>query len=165
MGDTNPGGDLNTFIEAGQAAVRAARTIEQRHGDRMVFVGWVGTDGTSGFGGPDSRRRIAEDEETSAHLVRLATCIANQAAVTLLRTLLSGEQPRERLASIAAADRAALQVVLNQLHEANLFFQPEPDRYSLTSNGEHVVGTRFWAALQVRRPLPSRLNQRAWFDA
>ena len=165
MGDTNPGGDLNTFVEACQAAVRAARPIAQRHGDRMVFVGWVGTDGTSGFGGPDSPRRIAEDEETSAHLVRLATCIANQAAVTLLRTLLSGEQPRERLASTAAVDRAALQIVLNQLHEANLIFQPEPDRYSLTANGEHAVGMLFWAALQVRKPLPGQLNQGGWFDA
>jgi hypothetical protein len=55
-------------------------------------------------------------------------------------------------------DPAALQIVLNQLHEANLIFQPEPDRYSLISNGEHAVGMLFWAALQVRRPLPGAIE-------
>jgi hypothetical protein len=60
MGNTSAGGDLNTFIQAGQAAVAAARAIARRRGDRMVFVGWAAEDGTSGFGGPDSPRRMAE---------------------------------------------------------------------------------------------------------
>jgi hypothetical protein len=165
MGDTNDRGDLNTFIQAGQAAVAAARAIARLHGDRMVFVGWAAENGTGGFGGPDSPRRIADDAETSGHLIRLATNIASQAAVTILRSLLSGDQSREALASIAGVEGTELQRVLNGLHKVNLLYQPERGHYRLTANGEHAVGILFWAALQVRRPLPAQLNQRGWFDA
>jgi hypothetical protein len=165
MGDTNARGDLDTFIQAGQAAVVATRAIAQRHGDRMIFVGWAAGDGTGGFGGPDSPRRIAEDAETSDHLIRLATNVASQAAVTILQSLLTGDQSREALASVAGVESTELQHVLSGLHEVNLLYQPERGHYRLTANGEHAVGMLFWAALQVRRPLPAQLNQGGWFDA
>jgi hypothetical protein len=69
------------------------------------------------------------------------------------------------LEATAREDGAELQVVLNQLHEANLIYQPEPGHYRLTANGEHAVGMLFWAALQVRCPPPALLNQAGWFDA
>jgi hypothetical protein len=72
---------------------------------------------------------------------------------------------RGTLTAVAGVEPAELQVVLNQLHEANLLCQPEPIRYRLTANGEHAVGMLFWAALQVRRTLPAQLNQGGWFDA
>jgi mutator protein MutT len=111
MGDTNARGDLDTFILAGQAAVVATRAIAQRHGDRMIFVGWAAGDGTGGFGGPDSPRRIAEDAETSDHLIRLATNIASQAAVTILQSLLTGDQSREALASVAGVESNARTII------------------------------------------------------
>ena len=141
------------------------KRIAQRHGDRMVFAGWAGADGTGGFGGPDSPRRIADDEETTTHLVRLGTCLASQPAVKILRALLAGDQTQDELTAASASDDVEVKRLLNELHAANLVYQPERGRYRLTSNGEHAVGMLFWAALQVRRPLPAQFNQWGWFDA
>ncbi len=163
MVGTNPGGDLDALVEAGNAAVHAAQRIAQRRGDRMVFAGWAGADGTGGFGGPDSPRRIADDEETTTHLVRLGTCLASHQASRFSDR--SSPAIKDELTTATASDDVEVKRLLNELHAANLVYQPERGRYRLTSNGEHAVGMLFWAALQVRRPLPAQFNQWGWFDA
>jgi len=72
---------------------------------------------------------------------------------------------KDELTTATASDDVEVKRLLNELHAANLVYQPERGRYRLTSNGEHAVGMLFWAALQVRRPLPAQFNQWGWFDA
>jgi DNA-binding IclR family transcriptional regulator len=78
---------------------------------------------------------------------------------------MTGDQTSDELAAAAGLERVEVQHLLNDFHAANLVYQPDRGHYRLTSNGEHAIGMLFWAALQVRRPLPAILNQGGWFDA
>ena len=54
--------------------------------------------------------------------------------------------------------------ILNELHAANLIYQPGRGRYRLTANGQHAADVLFWAALQVRRALAPQIGQGDWFE-
>jgi len=148
---------LHDVLDALQAVAKAAN-------DRLLLVASADAQTGSG-GGPDSIRRTAGDDETAQSLVRVGTAVSNPLRVKLLQALvLHDERTTADLAAACGTSGGNLYQHLNELHAANLIYQPGRGRYRLTANGQHAADVLFWAALQVRRSLPPAIGQGGWFQ-
>jgi len=148
---------LHGVLDALHAVAKAAN-------DRLLFV--ASADGQTGSGGgPSPARQTADDDETAHALTRLGTAVSNPLRVKLLQALvLHDERTTADLAAACGTSGGNLYQHLNELHAANLIYQPGRGRYRLTANGQHAADVLFWAALHVRRSVPPAIGQGGWFQ-
>ncbi len=147
-----------------QGVLGALQSIAKMGNDRLLFVASADARTGSG-GGPSPVGRTADDEETARSLVRVGTAVGNPLRVKLLQALvLHEERSTADLAAACGTSGGNLYQHLNELHAANLIYQPGRGRYRLTANGQHAADVLFWAALQVRRGLPPEIGQGNWFE-
>ena len=143
--------------------LNALQAVAKTTNDRLLFVASADAQTGSG-GGPCSVRRTADDDETAGALGRVGTAVSNPLRVKLLQALvLYDERATADLAAACGTSGGNLYQHLNELHAANLIYQPGRGRYRLTANGQHAADVLFWAALQVRRSLPPAIGQGDWF--
>jgi len=145
-------------------ALDALQAVAKTANDRLIFVASADAQTGSG-GGPSPVRRTADDDETVRSLVRVGAAVSNALRVKLLQALvLHGERSTADLAAACGTSGGNLYQHLNELHAANLIYQPGRGRYRLTANGQPAVDVLFWAALQVRRALPPEIGGGSWFE-
>jgi len=143
--------------------LNALQAVAKTANERLLFVASADTQTGSG-GGPCPVRRTADDDETAQALTRLGGAVSNPLRVKLLQALvLHDERTTADLAAACGTSGGNLYQHLNELHAANLIYQPRRGRYRLTVNGQHAADVLFWAALQVRRSLPPTIGQGGWF--
>lgn len=144
-------------------ALDALQAVAKTANDRLLFVASADAQ-TGSSGGPCSVRRTAGDDETAQALVRVGAAVSNPLRVKLLQSLvLHNERTTADLAVACGTSGGNLYQHLNELHAANLIYQPGRGRYRLTANGQHAADVLFWVALQVRRSLPPAIGQGGWF--
>ncbi len=147
-----------------QGVLDALQSMAKMADDRLLFIASADAQ-TGSSGGPSPVRRTADDDETARSLVRVGTAISNGLRVKLLQALvLHGERSTADLAAACGTSGGNLYQHLNELHAANLIYQPGRGRYRLTANGQHAADVLFWAALQVRRALPPEIGGGTWFE-
>lgn len=146
-----------------QQVLPALAALARERNDRLLFVAAADPQ-TGGSGGPSSVRRLAAGEESVRSAAHLASAVSNPLRARMLRDLLiEGERTTAELAAGSGASGGSLHQHLNELHGANLIYQPARGRYRLTANGQYAAEMFFHAAREVRRasPLP---DQGSWFE-
>lgn len=154
--------DLATAEDLLQGVLPALLTIAQARQEAQLFVAFAEQDTASG-GGPSPIRGHLRDEHLEP-LTRLGTAVSNGSRAKLLQVLrLQGESTTAALASASSLAGGNLYQQLNELHAANLIFQPQRGKYRLTPSGRFAVDLLFYAALQVRGGPAQVQGQGTWF--
>ena len=155
--------DAQTAMEQLQAVLPALQALARERNERLHFVAFANSQTASG-GGPSPSRAFARDELVQP-LASLAAAVGNPTRAKLLQLLLLKEECSvAELSEVSGATGGNLYQHLNELHGANLIYQPGRGRYRLTANGQFTVEMLFWCAVQVRRTLPPEIGQSGWFD-
>jgi DNA-binding transcriptional ArsR family regulator len=155
--------DVQTARTHLQDTLPALQALARERNERLHFVAFADSQTASG-GGPSPSRAFARDELVQP-LASLAAAAGNPTRAKLLQMLLlRGECTVTELSEVSGATGGNLYQHLNELHGANLIYQPGRGRYRLTANGQFTVEMLFWCAVQVRRSLPPEFAQSGWFD-
>lgn len=105
-------------------ALDALQAVAKTANDRLLFVASADAQ-TGSSGGPCSVRRTAGDDETAQALVRVGAAVSNPLRVKLLQSLvLHNERTTADLAVACGTNGGNLYQHLNELHAANLIYQP-----------------------------------------
>ncbi len=155
--------DVQTARTHLQDMLPALQALARERNERLHFVAFADSQTASG-GGPSPSRAFARDEMVQP-LASLAAAVGNPTRAKLLQMLLLREECTvSELSETSGATGGNLYQHLNELHGANLIYQPGRGRYRLTANGQFTVEMLFWCAVQVRRNLPPEFGQSGWFD-
>lgn len=155
--------DTQTAMDQLQAVLPALQALAQERNERLHFVAFADSQTASG-GGPSPSRTFARDELVQP-LASLAAAVGNHTRAKLLQLLLLKEEcTAAELSEVSGATGGNFYQHLNELHGANLIYQPGRGRYRLTANGQFTVEMLFWCAVQVRRTLSPEFRQSGWFD-
>lgn len=155
--------DAQTARDQLQAVLPALQALARERNERLHFVAFADSQTASG-GGPSPSWAFARDELVQP-LASLAAAVGNPTRAKLLQMLLLREECTvTELSEVSGATGGNLYQHLNELHGANLIYQPGRGRYRLTANGQFTVEMLFWCAVQVRSNLPPEFGQSAWFD-
>ena len=155
--------DVQTARTHLQDMLPALQALARERNERLHFVAFADSQTASG-GGPSPSRAFARDEMVQP-LASLAAAVGNPTRAKLLQMLLLREECTvAELSETSGATGGNLYQHLNELHGANLIYQPGRGRYRLTANGQFTVEMLFWCAVQVRRNLPPEFGQSGWFD-
>ena len=155
--------DVQTARTHLQDMLPALQALARERDERLHFVAFADSQTASG-GGPSPSRAFARDEMVQP-LASLAAAVGNPTRAKLLQMLLLREECTvTELSETSGATGGNLYQHLNELHGANLIYQPGRGRYRLTANGQFTVEMLFWCAVQVRRNLPPEFGQSGWFD-
>ncbi len=155
--------DVQTARTHLQDMLPALQALARERDERLHFVAFADSQTASG-GGPTPSRAFARDEMVQP-LASLAAAVGNPTRAKLLQMLLLREECTvTELSETSGATGGNLYQHLNELHGANLIYQPGRGRYRLTANGQFTVEMLFWCAVQVRRNLPPEFGQSGWFD-
>ena len=155
--------DVQTARTHLQDMLPALQALARERDERLHFVAFADSQTASG-GGPSPSRAFARDEMVQP-LASLAAAVGNPTRAKLLQMLLLREECTvSELSETRGATGGNLYQHLNELHGANLIYQPGRGRYRLTANGQFTVEMLFWCAVQVRRNLPPEFGQSGWFD-
>lgn len=156
--------DVQTARAHLQDMLPALQALARERNERLHFVAFADSQTASG-GGPGPSRAFARDELVQP-LASLAAAAGNPTRAKLLQMLLlRGECTVTELSEVSGATGGNLYQHLNELHGANLIYQPGRGRYRLTANGQFTVEMLFWCAVQVRRNLPPEFGQSGWFPS
>jgi hypothetical protein len=154
--------DLATAQELLQGVLPALLTIAKARQEAQLFVAFAEQETASG-GGPEPIRWQFGDAHLEP-LTRLGTAVSNASRVKLLQVLRrEGESTTAALGAASGLAGGNLYQQLNELHAANLLFQPQRGKYRLTPSGRFAVDLLFYAALQVRGGPAQEQGQGKWY--
>jgi hypothetical protein len=116
----------------------ALLTIAKARQEAQLFVAFAEQETASG-GGPEPIRWQFGDAHLEP-LTRLGTAVSNASRVKLLQVLRrEGESTTAALGAASGLAGGNLYQQLNELHAANLLFQPQRGKYRLTPSGRFAV--------------------------
>ena len=149
--------------EAAEAVFRQAlltlKTIATLRNERFIFIAAADSQSLT-TSGPQPVQ-LSLTEELKHLLVKLGAALSNPTRIKMLFVLMAQEEcTTALLAETTGVNGGNLFQQLNELHSANLIFQPSRGHYRLTEFGQLMVQVLSWGVSSVGRTW----SQPGWFD-
>lgn len=140
-------GTANRLLHSIAEKVREASLDLQGHGRPLVLQAVVDHRGST-YISMSTQEELLHDVDTAA-ILQLASTLASEVRLKILRSLADGERSAAEIAAAAGLEGGPLYHHLSELNEGGFLSQPSRGRYAMTRRGKDLY---YQAALLVRTP-------------